>query len=413
MTAVEETGNESAVLQEYRRALRTWLEKHAPGPVAGLSGEEYLRTAREFQAALHDAGYAGITWPREMGGQGLGQAEQQVFADEAAAYDLPLYPFMIGMGMCGPTVVDLGTAEQQRRYLPPLLRGEEIWCQLFSEPGAGSDVASLQTRAVRDGDRWVVNGQKVWTTNAQFADFGALLARTDPDRPKHAGLTMFVVDMHAPGVTVRPLKDMSGRAPFNEVYFDDVEIPAQDVLGEIGGGWAAAVTMLGHERVSIGGRQRARSNPLEFASLAELARRTGAGRDPVRRDRLAELYAHERALELLNVRMRQEAAAGRSPGARGSVAKLAGALQARRAIEVAGEIAGADAVAWDPGDERAAELALAINSAPASSIAGGTNEIQRSIIGERILGLPKEPQVDRDVPFRDLAVGTRRREGDR
>ncbi|MFP5070650.1 acyl-CoA dehydrogenase family protein [Pseudonocardia nantongensis] len=411
MTAVDET--ENAATQDYRGALRAWLGAHAPDPVAGLDPGEHLRRAREFQAALYDAGYSGITWPTEVGGQGLGQAEQQVFADEAAAFDLPLYPFMIGMGMCGPTIVDLGTTEQRERYLRPLLRGDEIWCQLFSEPGAGSDVASLQARAVLDGDRWVVNGQKVWTTNAQFADFGALLARTDADRPKHAGLTMFIVDMHAPGVTVRPLKDMSGRAPFNEVYFDDVEIPAQDVIGEVGRGWQAAVTMLGHERVSIGGRGKAKSNPLEFARLLELARRTGADRDPGGRERLAELYAHERALELVNARMRQEAAAGRPPGARGSVAKLAGALQLRRAIEVAGELAGADAVAWDPDDERGTELAIAINAAPSSSIAGGTNEVQHNIIGERILGLPKEPQVDRDVPFRELAVGTQRREGDR
>ena len=403
----------NAATSDYRTSVRAWLSAHAPAPAAGTSAEEQLRRSKEFQAALYDAGYSGITWPKEVGGQGLGQAEQQAFADEAAAFDLPLYPFVIGMGMCGPTIVDLGTPEQRERYLRPLLRGDEIWCQLFSEPGAGSDVASLQSRAVRDGDRWVVNGQKVWTTNAQFADFGALLARTDADRPKHAGITMFIVDMHAPGVTVRPLKDMSGRAPFNEVYFDDVEIPARNVIGEVGRGWQAAVTMLGHERVSIGARGKARSNPLEYARLVELARRTGADRDPGGRERLAELYAHERALELFNARMRQEAAAGRPPGARGSVAKLSGALQLRRAIEVAGELAGADAVAWDPDDERGTELAIAINAAPSASIAGGTNEIQRGIIGDRILGLPKEPQVDRDVPFSELAVGTQRREADR
>jgi alkylation response protein AidB-like acyl-CoA dehydrogenase len=393
--------------------VRAWLGAHAPAPAAGLPAEEQLRRAREFQAALYDAGYAGITWPRAVGGQGLTPAEQQVFSDEAAEYDLPIYPFLIGMGMCGPTIADLGTPEQKQRYLPKLLRGEEIWCQLFSEPGAGSDVASLQTRAVLDGDHWVVNGQKVWTTNAQFADFGALLARTDPDRPKHAGLTMFIVDMHAPGVTVRPLKDMSGRAPFNEVYLDDVRIPVENVIGEVGRGWHAAVTMLGHERISIGSTQKPRSNPLAFASLVELARRLGVAGEPAQRERLAELYAHERALELFNTRMRQETAAGNPPGARGSVAKLAGALQLRRAIEVAGQLAGADAVAWEPDDARAAELALGINSAPASSIAGGTNEVQHNIIGERILGLPKEPQVDRDVPFRELKVGTQREGGRR
>ncbi|WP_433298014.1 acyl-CoA dehydrogenase family protein [Pseudonocardia sp. CA-142604] len=404
MTVVDAT-------QSYRSSVRAWLRDHAPGSAAGLPPDEQLRRAREFQAALYGAGYAGITWPTEAGGQGLGTAEQQIFSEEAAEFDLPTYPFIIGMGMCGPTLVDLGTPEQKQRYLPKLLIGEEIWCQLFSEPGAGSDVASLQTRAVRDVDGWVVNGQKVWTTNAQWADFGALLARTDPERPKHAGLTMFIVDMHAPGVTVRPLKDMSGRAPFNEVYFDDVRIPGDAVIGEVNRGWQAAVTMLGHERVSIGATRRPRSNPLEFASLVELARHEGVAGDPAQRERLAELYAHERALELFNARMRQEAAAGNPPGARGSVAKLAGALLLRRAIETASELAGADAIAWDPDDPRAAELALGINSAPASSIAGGTNEVQRNIIGERILGLPKEPQVDRDVPFAELKVGTQRQGG--
>jgi alkylation response protein AidB-like acyl-CoA dehydrogenase len=396
---------------DYRSNVRTWLGAHAPGSLAGLAPDELLRRAKEFQAALYDAGFAGITWPKEVGGQGQGTAEQQIFGEEAVEYELPTYPFTIGMGMCGPTLVDLGTPEQQRRYLPRLLRGEEIWCQLFSEPGAGSDVASLQTKAIRDGDGWLVTGQKVWTTNAQWADFGALLTRTDPDQPKHAGLTMFIVDMHAPGVTVRPLKDMSGRAPFNEVYFDDVRVAADAVIGEVGGGWRAAVTMLGHERVSIGASRPSRGSALTYDAILELTRREGVTGVPAQRERLAGLYAHERALELFNTRLRQETAAGRPPGARGSVAKLAGALQLRRAIAVAGEVAGADAVAWDPDDSRGDDLALGINSAPASSIAGGTNEVQLNIIGERILGLPKEPQVDRGVPFRQLKVGTQREDG--
>jgi alkylation response protein AidB-like acyl-CoA dehydrogenase len=398
--------------QDYRSGVRAWLRDHAPEPADGLDASALLRRAKDFQAALYQAGYAGITWPKDVGGQGLGTAEAQIFSDEAAEHELPSGPFIIGMGMCGPTLVDLGTPEQKSRYLPKLLSGEEIWCQLFSEPGAGSDVASLQAKAVRTDDGWVFNGQKVWTTNAQWADYGAVLARTDPDRTKHAGITMFIVDMHAPGVTVRPLRDMTGRAPFNEVYFDDVHLaadgPISPVIGEVNQGWAAAVTMLGHERVSIGASRRPRSSPLELASLVELARAAGVAGEPGARARLADLYAHERALELFNVRMRQETAAGNPPGARGSVAKLAGAMLQRRAIEVAGDLAGADAAAWEPDNTRGPELALGINSAPAASIAGGTNEIQRGIIGERILGLPKEPQVDRDVPFRELKVGTQR-----
>jgi alkylation response protein AidB-like acyl-CoA dehydrogenase len=397
--------------QDYRAHVREWLARHAPAPAPGLAPGEQLRRAKEFQAALYDAGLSGITWPEEAGGQGLGTAEQQIFAEEAVDYELPTGAFAIGMGMCGPTLVDLGTPEQKSRYLPKLLRGEEIWCQLFSEPGAGSDVASLQTRAVREDDGWRVSGQKVWTTGAQWSDYGALLARTNPDVPKHAGLTMFIVDMHAPGVTVRPLRDMTGRSPFNEVYFDDVRIPADAVIGEVGRGWQAAVTMLGHERVSIGASRPPRGNALAYDAVLELARSKNVTGDPVRRERLAELYAHERALDLFNARMRQEAAAGHAPGARGSVAKLAGALLLRRAISVVGEVAGADAVAWEDG--RGEDLALGVNSAPASSIAGGTNEIQRNIIGERILGLPKEPQVDRDVPFRELKVGTQRKEAAR
>ena len=374
-----------------RETVRAWLAEHVPPPRPDASEAEMLAGARAFQTALHDAGLAGITWPREYGGQGLGQAEQQVFAEEAAAHDLPVAPFIIGMGMCGPTLVDLGTPGQKQRYLRPLLRGEEIWCQLFSEPGAGSDVAGLSTRAVADAEGWLLTGQKVWTSNAQWADFGAVLARTDPGSHRHAGLTMFVIDMHQPGVTVRPLVDMTGNAPFNEVYLDDARVGPDAVIGEVGQGWAAAVTMLGHERVSISGLRQRRSAGLTYAALAASARSRGSVADPVVRAALADLYVQERVVELFNARMRQETAAGRPPGARGSVGKLAAALLLRRAVDVAGEVAGADAVGWT--DEVGDDLARGIVSAPASSIAGGTNEIQRSIIGERVLGLPREPRV--------------------
>ncbi|MQA13224.1 MAG: dehydrogenase [Pseudonocardiaceae bacterium] len=396
-------------MEEFRGTVRAWLEANVPTSTDGLAPGELLDVAKRFQAGLYDAGLAGITWPAEFGGQGHTAAEQQALDEQAARFDLPTSPFRIGMGMCGPTLLDLGTPEQKARHIRPLLRGEEIWCQLFSEPGAGSDVASLQARASRDGDAWVVNGQKVWTSGAQWSDFGALLARTDPDVPKHRGLTMFIVDMHSPGVTVRPLRDMTGRAPFNEVYFDDVRLPADAVIGEVDAGWQAAVTMLGHERVSIGGSVRQRTDPLGFAGLVELARDKGCASDPVVRGELAQLYAAERALSLFNTRLQQEAAAGSPPGARGSVAKLAGAMVLWRAVQTAGQVAGPETVAWETDDARAGELATAINATPASSIAGGTNQVQRNIIGERILGLPKEPGSDRDIPFRELKVGTQRR----
>jgi alkylation response protein AidB-like acyl-CoA dehydrogenase len=374
-----------------RETVRKWLAEHVPPPRPDASEAEMLADARAFQTALHDAGLAGITWPREYGGQGLGQAEQQVFAEEAAAHDLPVAPFIIGMGMCGPTLVDLGTSAQKQRYLRPLLRGEEIWCQLFSEPGAGSDVAGLSTRAVADDEGWLLSGQKVWTSVAQWADFGAVLARTDPGSHRHAGLTMFVIDMHQPGVTVRPLVDMTGNAPFNEVYLDDARVGSDAVIGEVGQGWTAAVTMLGHERVSISGLRQRRSAGLTYAALAASAQSRGSVADPAVRAALADLYVQERVVELLNARMRQETAAGNPPGARGSVGKLAAALLLRQAVDVAGEVAGAVAVGWT--GEAGDDLARGIVSTPASSIAGGTNEIQRTIIGERVLGLPREPRV--------------------
>jgi alkylation response protein AidB-like acyl-CoA dehydrogenase len=399
-----------SLTQAYRLRAREWLRLHRPRRIDGLPGNQAVEIAKEFQAALFDAGFAGITWPRDYGGQGLTAAEQQAFDEEAVEYELPTYPFMVSMGMCGPTLVELGTHDQKARYLPKLLRGEEIWCQLFSEPGAGSDVASLQTRARRDGPAWVVNGQKIWTSRAQMADYGALLARTDPGQPKHAGITMFILDMHSPGVTVRPLRVMSGKSPFNEVFLDDVRIPDSAVLGAVNDGWRAAVTMLGHERISLGSHRPAKNNALSYDALLGLARRDGVATDPSVRERLADFYAHERALDLLIARMRQESLQGQPPGARGSVTKLCGAAQLRRAIELLGDIAGPGLTAWVEGDDEHAEIAAAINTAPSSGIAGGTSEVQLNIIGERILGLPKEPQVDRGIPFRDLKVGTQRKE---
>jgi alkylation response protein AidB-like acyl-CoA dehydrogenase len=396
------------VSESFRDRARAWLEANAPRRTEeGPAPQWDLVAARGFRARQHDAGFAGISWPVAYGGQGLTAADERAFDEEARDYDLPTGYFTIGLGMCGPTLLDLGSEELKRRYIRPLLRGEEVWCQLFSEPGAGSDVASLQTRAVRDGDGWVVTGQKVWTSVAQIADFGAVIARTDPDVPKHDGITMFVIDMHAPGVTVRPLRDMTGGATFNEVFFDGARIPADHVIGEVDLGWAAAVRMLLHERVAIGGSTRGRASAAGFESLVEEARARGLDRDPAVRERLVELYARERVLHLFGSRLAQEARAGRSPGSRGSVGKLAGAELGRFSADVAAELLGGDAIAWDASDREARRWAGALLSAPGGGIAGGTNEIQRNIIGDRVLGLPREPQADRDVPFRDLKVGTR------
>ena len=399
---------------DFRNRARAWLEQNAPSRGGGESGEPGradIAAQQAFQAKLYDAGLAGITWPKEYGGQGLTNAEQIAFTQVARDFALPVGAFVIGLGMPGPTILELGTEEQKQRYLPKLLRGEEIWCQLFSEPSSGSDVAALITTAVRDGDEWVLNGQKVWTSGAQYSDYGAVIARTDPTVPKHNGITMFIVDMHAPGVTVRPLKVATGAAPFNEVFFDQVRLPADAVIGEVNDGWRAAVIMLRNERVAIGTMAAPRTSPLSYHSLSGLAARLGTGADAGLSRKLAELYARERSVQLFGQLLREEAMAGRDPGPRGSVAKLAGAELGIFASQVAAEVLGPAAAASDSADVRA--VLNAMISAPGSSIAGGTNEIQRNIIGERVLGLPKDPGVDRGTPFNQLRVGTLRKGGGR
>ena len=384
-------------LDDYRRAARSWLAENARS--AESPGAESVAAAKEFMARLYDAGYSGITWPRQWGGQGLTQAEDRAFAAESAAFALPLYVFSIGLGMTGPTIVDRGSDEQRERFVRPLLRGEEIWCQLFSEPGAGSDVASLQTRATRDGGDWVVNGQKVWTSVAHHADRGLLLASTDVDVPKHKGLTMFVVDMHHPGVTVRPLKDMTGRANFNEIFLDDVTIPDEDRVGEVNDGWSVAVTTLLHERLSISSGVGMGSFLDSPASIESLARVVDTD-DPVVRDELVELHIRSRALALFNQRLAQETRAGVFPGARGSAAKLLLAELVMFQADLATRLVGPESVVGGH------PLEQVISMAPGMSLGGGTNEIMRNIVGDRVLNLPPEPRVDKTVPFKDLKVGT-------
>ncbi|GAA3536603.1 acyl-CoA dehydrogenase family protein [Nonomuraea rosea] len=384
-------------LAEYRRAARAWLQDNAPAD--DYPEADGVARAREFMARLYDAGYSGITWPQRWGGQGLTQAEERAFAEEARDHSLPTYVFSIGLGMTGPTLVDRGTDEQRERFVRPLLRGEEIWCQLFSEPGAGSDVASLQTRAVLDGDHWIVNGQKVWTSVAHHADWGLLLARTDVEVPKHKGLTMFVVDMRHPGVTVRPLRDMTGRSNFNEIFFDNVPIPDEHRVGEANDGWGVAVTTLLHERLSISagvGMSGRRDDPASIEAL----RRSVDTEDPLVRDELVELHIRSRALALFNQRLSQETKAGIFPGARGSAAKLLLAELTMFRADLATRLAGPECALADH------PLAREISLAPAMALGGGTNEIMRNIIGDRVLNLPPEPRVDKTVPFKDLKVGT-------
>ena len=398
---------------DFRTRARAWLAANAPrrssGDDDGAGSPTTIADQKAFQAKLYDAGFAGLTWPKEYGGQGLTNAEQIAWSQESRDFDLPNGAFFIGISMPGNTILEIGSEAQKKRYLPRMLRGEEIWCQLFSEPGAGSDVASLQTSAVRDGDEWVINGQKVWTSGAQYSDFGAIIARTDPARPKHGGISMFIVDMHAPGATVRPLKVATGHSPFNEVFFDNVRLAADALIGQENKGWDAAVVMLRHERIAIGTMSSPRTSPLAYESLRALAAGLGRTSDQGVRRRLAELYARGRAVQLFALMLREETMAGRPPGARGSVAKLAGSELGRFAGSVAADVLGDQIAGFDAAELQA--VTTAIIAAPGSAIAGGTSEIQRNIIGERVLGLAKDPGVDRATPFNQLRVGTQRTEG--
>lgn len=410
-TATDQSSQEARE-REFRARVKSFLDQHARRRTSDESDEGQLeepetRTierSKAYQGALFDAGLAGLTWPEEYGGQGLSGRFQTIFNEVASDYIVPGYLFTIGFGMCIPTVLAHGTEELKQRYVRPAARGEEIWCQLFSEPSAGSDVASLRSTAVRDGDEWLLNGQKVWTSGAHYSDYGIVLARTNPDLPKHKGLSMFVVDMHAPGIDIRPLKQINGAANFNEVFFTDVRIPADHILGDPGEGWRVALTTLMNERVSIGaGRSAEKVDPLShIAAHLDLARERGLTGDARVRQALADLLIRHWVLDMVGLRIRGAVAAGRVPGPEGSVAKLSGAVLMAKSASVACELAGAEATAWDTGSDDAPLATQMFLSAPASGIAGGTNEVMRNILGERVLGLPKEPQVDRDIPFKDL-----------
>jgi alkylation response protein AidB-like acyl-CoA dehydrogenase len=365
-------------------------------------------SAKDFLGAQFDAGLAWIHFPEGHGGLGLSPGLQKQVNERLAAARAP-QPYArnpIGYGMGAPTVVTHGSDDQKRRYLRPLFTGEEVWCQLFSEPGAGSDVAGLSTRAVRDGDEWVVNGQKVWTTLAHVSRWGMLLARTDPDQPKHKGLTYFVVDMHAPGVEVRPLRQITGEAEFNEVYFTDVRIPDAERLGDVGEGWRVSITTLMNERVSIGGAITPRgAGPIAEAvkvwkSLDE------SRRDPALRDELMKAWIDAEVLRLTNIRASQMRKVG-NPGPEGSVAKLFMAELNKRIYELAINLQGASGMLYDsyemvrPGDVgmTGRSLQKAFLRARANSIEGGTSEVMRNILGERVLGLPGDVRVDKDRPW--------------
>ncbi len=397
----------------FRVEVRAFLDEHATlrtgtdadwsrGAVTAddAGATEFLEQCRKWQRILYEAGWAGITWPKKFGGRGGNIAEAIIFDEEAARYDVSTGFFAVAQSLVGPPLMVHGSPEQQDRYLPGLLSGDDQWCQLFSEPGAGSDLATLATRGVRDGDEFVVTGQKVWTSEAQHADLGILIARTDPDAPKHRGITFFVVDMRSPGVDVRPLRQATGQSHFNEVFLDAVRIPADNIVGELNGGWAVTRTVMSSEAGMISGFGG--TNPANFRSILNVARLAGRTTDPVVRQRLAEIYSREQILRYLGLRSRTHLLGGGGtppdPSLLKNVHTAANARKADFGLEVqgpAGMVSGSDAL-----DDGLWQLNVLWQFA--SRIGGGTNEVHRNMIAERSLGLPREDHGDRTTPWRDL-----------
>jgi len=401
-----------------REEVVSWLQENLPAEwVEGIENNDPAKVAEarkkvdynDWCERLGKAGYATPTWPKEYGGGGLDPDGARVVMEELSRYKVPRSFNVIGIGMGGPTLMQWASEDLKRTLLPPMAQHREIWCQLFSEPSAGSDVATLATRAVRDGDEWVVNGQKVWTTLAHVARWGMLVARTDPDAPKHKGLTYFIVDMKAPGVEVRPLKQMTGDAEFNEVFFTDVRIPDSMRVSEVGNGWAVATETLMNERVALSGEGSIGGGNTGGGPVDELIRRAKESgqweTEPVLRNKLVQLAIEGRVNKITNLRAAAARKGGKRPGPEGSITKLFQAEYNKRLQSVAMDMLGASATAWRASESGNGSAVRGFLRSRANTIEGGTSEIMRNILGERVLGLPKEPANDRDIPWSDIPRG--------
>jgi acyl-CoA dehydrogenase len=407
----EDTLEEAA----FRAQVRQWIEANAPkqpngaGDVLGdRGGRAWMQTQREWQAKKAAAGYAKITWSKELGGLGGSPIQQVIFnQEESKAGFGGNTPFAIGLGMCIPTLMAYCGEETLARYVKAALHGEEIWCQLFSEPAAGSDVAGLRTRAERDGDEWIVNGQKIWTTGAQVSDYGLLLTRTDFDAPKHKGLTMFYLSMKSPGVEVKSIKQASGASGFNEVFFTDVHIPDSQRVGEIGQGWQVALTTLMHERLAVGGGQGGGLDVSQVLALArELELEDGpAIRNASVREKIADWYVRSAGLKYTTYRTMTALSRGQQPGPEASIAKIVVAAKLQELCAFAMELEGEAGALKGSDAPMHGAFQMGWMAAPGLRIAGGTDEILRNIIAERVLGLPPDMRLDKDVPFNQLPSG--------
>ena len=402
----EDTPEEAAFRAQVRAFLDANAErKSAAQPVLRLRAidAEEVKRAKQWQGKKTAAGFAGLTWPKRWGGREASPIFQVIYNQEEENYAVPRGVFEIGLGMCIPTMMAYARPEQLQRYVPPALRGEEIWCQLFSEPGAGSDVAGLRTRAVRDGDDWIINGQKIWTSGAHYADFGIIVTRSDPTVPKHAGLTFFFLDMHSPGVEARPIRQISGASHFNEVFFTDVRVPDAQRLGGVGEGWKVSVTTLMNERLAVGDEPRPDVDDLLTLCRSLEIDGAPAIANPAVRERIAEWYVRSQGLEFTRFRTMTALSRGQTPGPENSIAKVVNATKLQEIAAFGMELLGAAGMVMDP--ELVPLQALfqqGLLYSPGLRIAGGTDEILRNIIAERVLGLPPDIRVDKDKPFNEL-----------
>ena len=398
--------NDTPEEARFREEAASWLAENAPTDDA-FRALTPLEQAKVWQKRKYDAGWACMGWAPEFGGRGASAIEEVIWRQEESQYDLPANFFLIGQGMIGPTLMAWASDEDKARFLPPLASGEEVWCQLFSEPAGGSDLAALRTRAEPDGDSWVINGQKIWTSGAHYSDYGVIVVRTDPTVPKHKGLSYFYVDMKAPGVEIKPIKQLTGDSDFNEVYFTDVRVSDSQRLGEVGQGWQVSLTTLMNERAAIGGGfgQMDVSLAMSVAEEVEIDGRP-ALEDSAVRARIANWYVQEAGLKYTGYRSLTALSRGALPGPENSIGKLVGAPKMQAMSSYLMDLLGASgAIADESLAAKAGIIQRAYMGAPGLRIAGGTDEIMANIIAERVLGLPQEPRLDKGIPFNEVPTG--------
>ena len=398
--------NDTPEEARFREEAASWLAENAPTDET-FRALTPLQQAKVWQKRKYDAGWACLGWAPEFGGRGASAIEEVIWRQEESQYDLPANFFLIGQGMIGPTLMAWGSDEDKARFLPPLASGEEVWCQLFSEPAGGSDLAALRTRAERDGNDWVINGQKIWTSGAHYSDYGVIVVRTDPTVPKHKGLSYFYVDMKAPGVEIKPIKQLTGDSDFNEVYFTDVRVSDSQRLGEVGQGWQVSLTTLMNERAAIGGGfgQMDVSLAMSVAEEVEIDGRP-ALEDSAVRARIANWYVQEAGLKYTGYRSLTALSRGALPGPENSIGKLVGAPKMQAMSSYLMDLLGASgAIADESLAAKAGIIQRAYMGAPGLRIAGGTDEIMANIIAERVLGLPQEPRLDKGIPFNEVPTG--------